>query len=130
MRRLRGSLAEIAAVFLKLGLIAVGGPVVHVALMRREVVVRRHWLDEKAFLDDFAACQLIPGPSSTELAILLGYRRGGPSGLAVAGVMFILPAVLIMLALAWLYSRSASSSVIAAALHGVRPVVVGVITWA
>jgi len=102
---LPGPLLEIAVVFLELGLIAVGGPAVHVALMRREVVVRRHWLDEKTFLDDFAACQLIPGPSSTELAILLGYRRGGPAGLVTAGVTFILPAMLIMLALAWIYSR-------------------------
>jgi chromate transporter len=127
---LPATLGEIAAVFLKLGLVAVGGPAVHVALMRREVVVKRRWLDEKTFLDDFAACQLIPGPSSTELAILVGYRRGGPAGLVVAGVLFILPAMLIMLALAWVYSRFATSSVVAGALHGVRPVVVGLIGWA
>src|SRR5712691_587599 len=130
MRSLSRSLGEIAGVFLKLGLVAVGGPAVHVALMRREVVLKRRWLDEKTFLDDFAACQLIPGPSSTELAIMLGYRRGGPAGLVVAGVLFILPAMLIMLALAWVYSRFAASSVIAGALHGVRPVVVGLIAWA
>ncbi len=124
------TLGEIARVFLKLGLVAVGGPAVHVALMRREVVVKRRWLDEKTFLDDFAACQLIPGPTSTELAILLGYRRGGAAGLVVAGVLFILPAMLIMLFLAWVYSRFAASSIIAGALHGVRPVVVGLIGWA
>jgi chromate transporter len=127
---LPASLGEIAAVFLKLGLVAVGGPAVHVALMRREVVVKRRWVDEKTFLDDFAACQLIPGPSSTELAILLGYRRGGAPGLLIAGASFILPAMLIMLALAWVYSRFATSSVIAGALHGIRPVVVGLIAWA
>jgi chromate transporter len=98
--------------------------------MRREVVVKRRWLDEKTFLDDFAACQLIPGPSSTELAILLGYRRGGAPGLVVAGVLFILPAAVIMLFLAWVYSRFATSSLLAGALHGVRPVVVGLIIWA
>jgi chromate transporter len=127
---LPGPLLEIAVVFLKLGLIAVGGPAVHVALMRRELVVKRRWVDEKTFLDDFAACQLIPGPSSTELAILLGYRRGGPAGLIAAGVPFILPAFVIMLALAWLYSRFASSATIAGALYGVRPIVVGLIGWA
>jgi chromate transporter len=130
VRSLSRSLGEIAAVFLKLGVIAVGGPAVHVALMRREVVLKRRWLDEKAFLDDFAACQLIPGPSSTELAILLGYRRGGAPGLVAAGVLFILPAMLIMLLLAWVYSRYATSSLVAGALHGVRPVVVGLIIWA
>ena len=124
------SLLEIAAVFSKLGLVAVGGPAVHVALMRREVVVKRGWLDEKAFLDDFAATQLIPGPSSTELAIMLGYRRGGLPGLLIAGTLFILPAMLIMLLLAWVYTHFAASTVIAHVLQGVRPVVVGVIAWA
>ena len=124
------NLAEIAALFLKLGLIAFGGPAAHVALMRREVVERRHWLEEPAFFDYFAACQLIPGPTSTELAILLGYKRAGIAGLMVAGGLFILPAMLIMLGLAWAYARFAASPVVAGALHGIRPVVVGIIAWA
>jgi chromate transporter len=127
---LASALPEIAAVFLKLGVVAVGGPAAHVALMRREVVQRRHWLDETTFFDDFAACQLIPGPSSTELAILLGYRRAGAAGLLVAGLCFILPATLLMLGLAWVYTRFASSSLIAGALHGIRPVVIAVMAWA
>src|SRR5260370_41868315 len=101
--RLPAPLGEIAPVFLNLVLVAVGGPAVHVALMRREVVVKRRWLDEKTFLADFAACQLIPGPSSTELAILVGYRRGGPAGLLVAGALCILPRMCVMLALARVY---------------------------
>lgn len=124
------SLAEIAVVFLKLGLIAVGGPAAHVALMRREIVIKRRWMEERAFLDDFAACQLIPGPSSTELAILMGYRRGGAVGLIVAGTLFILPAMLIMLVLAWVYVHFATATPVAHALRGVRPVVVGIIAWA
>ena len=115
---------------MKLGLLAVGGPAAHVALMRREIVVKRRWLDEKQFLDGFAACQLIPGPSSTELAILLGYRRGGPAGLVVAGTLFILPAMILMLVLAWIYVRFASSVALSHALQDVRPVVVGVMGWA
>src|SRR2546426_4135675 len=98
--------------------------------MRREVVERRHWLEETAFFDYFAACQLIPGPTSTELAILLGYKRAGIPGLLVAGGLFILPAALIMLGLAWAYARFASSPIVAGALHGIRPVVVGIIAWA
>ena len=116
--------------FLKLGTIAVGGPAVHVAMMRREVVGKRHWLDDKAFLDGFAACQLIPGPSSTELALMVGYRRGGPAGLLVAGTLFILPALLLMLLLAGLYQHFSASGVFAHALQGVRPVVVGIVAWA
>lgn len=124
------TLTEIAAVFLKLGSIAVGGPAVHVAMMRRELVVTRQWLDDKAFLDGFAACQLIPGPSSTELAIMLGFRRGGLAGLLVAGSCFILPALLLMLLLACLYQHLSSSQLFGHALQGVRPVVVGIIAWA
>ena len=124
------SLLEIGAVFLKLGTVAVGGPAVHVAMMRREVVLKRRWLDEKAFLDSFAACQLIPGPSSTELAIMVGYRRGGLAGLFIAGTLFILPALLLMLLLAWLYQHLSGNQVFAHALQGVRPVVVGIVAWA
>ena len=73
---------EVAALFLKLGFIAFGGPAAHIALMRQEVVQRRHWLNEQAFLDLLGASNLIPGPTSTELAIYLGYSRAGRIGLA------------------------------------------------
>jgi len=98
--------------------------------MRREVVERRHWVDESTFLQYFAACQLIPGPTSTELAIYLGYKRAGVAALVIAGVVFILPAALIMLALAWIYERFATTRVIAGALYGIRPVVVAIVGWA
>src|SRR5438132_1437195 len=70
----------VGLVLLKVGVIAFGGPITHVAFMRRELVERRGWLDEKTFLRMFAACNLIPGPSSTELAIFIGYRLAGWSG--------------------------------------------------
>jgi chromate transporter len=73
----RGSLREVAAVFLKLGFTAFGGPAAHVAMMRQELVQRRKWLNDQRFLDLFGAANLIPGPSSTELAIFLGYVRAG-----------------------------------------------------
>jgi len=98
--------------------------------MRREVVVRRHWLEEKAFFDGFAACQLIPGPSSTELAMLIGLRRGGAAGLLTAGSPCILPAMLLMLGLVWVYASFGRTAVLSNALSGVRPVVVGIIVWA
>jgi chromate transporter len=127
---MEGRLREVAWVFLKLGLLAFGGPATHVALMRRELVQRRRWLDEAEFLRMFAACNLVPGPSSTELAIFLGYRRAGWRALLLAGLLFILPAMLIMLVVAWAYTRFGSSSLRSPILHGVRPVVVGIVAWA
>jgi chromate transporter len=121
---------EVAWVFLKLGLAAFGGPAAHVALMRRELVERRRWLDDGEFQRMFAACNLVPGPSSTELAIFLGYRRAGWRALLLAGGLFILPAMLVMLAVAWAYDRFGSMPVLAHVLYGIRPVVVGIVAWA
>jgi chromate transporter len=125
-----GAVAEVALVFLMLGLIAFGGPAAHVALMRRELVLRRKWLPESEFLRIFAACNLIPGPSSTELAIYLGYRRAGWRGLVAGGVCFILPAMLIMLLIAWVYERYGTSSQAVGILYGIRAAVVGIVVWA
>src|SRR5487761_1082465 len=98
--------------------------------MRRELVVRRKWLPENEFLRMFAACNLIPGPSSTELAIYLGYRRAGWRGLVAGGVSFILPAMLIMLFIAWAYQRYGTSSQALGILYGIRAAVVGIVLWA
>ena len=99
----RKSLKEIALLFIKLGCTAFGGPVAHIAMMQREVVHRRKWMDEQDFLDLIGAVNLIPGPNSTELALHLGQKRGGAKGLIISGLCFILPAVLITALLAWLY---------------------------
>jgi chromate transporter len=128
--RPRGSTAEVALAFLILGTVAFGGPAAHVALMRRELVVKRHWLPEAEFMRMFAACNLIPGPSSTELAIYLGYRRAGWRGLVLGGFLFILPAMLIMLAIAWAYTRFGSTVQAGGILYGIRAAVVGIVVWA
>src|SRR5512136_3220118 len=98
-----GPLGEVVTYFLKLGFTAFGGPAAHIAMMHDEVVKRRKWLDEQRFLDLFGAANMIPGPSSTEMAIYLGFQRAGWLGLVLGGVCFILPAMLIVLALAWAY---------------------------
>src|SRR5215216_5578550 len=123
----RGELWELALLFLKLGTIAFGGPAAHIALMRTEVVQRRRWMDEQEFLDLMGATNLIPGPNSTELAIHVGRRRAGWSGLVVAGTCFILPATLIVLAFAWAYVRYGSTPQVQDLLYGVTPVVVAII---
>ncbi len=126
----RPGVVEIAKVFLGLGCIAFGGPVAHVALMRRSVVERRRWVDQQEFADLFAACQLIPGPTSTELAVLLGYRHGGWRGLGVAAACFIAPAAVVMTVIAALYERYGDSTLARDMLSGVTPVVVGIVVWA
>jgi chromate transporter len=116
--------------FLKLGTIAFGGPAAHIAMMRNEVVERRRWMEEQEFLDLVGASNLVPGPNSTELAIHLGRVRAGWRGLLVAGVCFILPAFLIVLAFAWAYARYGSTPQAEGLLYGITAVVVAIIVHA
>ena len=125
-----GSLREVAGVFLRLGCTAYGGPAAHVGMMRREMVERRHWVTEQEFLDLFGAANLIPGPSSTELCILLGYRRAGWRALILAGALFILPAMVIVLAFAWAYVRFGTLPATTHMLYGVKPVIIAIIALA
>lgn len=121
------ALAELVRVFGWLGATAFGGPSAHVALMEHEVVGKRGWLTRAELLALFAAANLIPGPSSTELAMHVGRRRAGVLGLIVAGLAFIVPASLIVGALAWAYVRWGAVPAAAAALWGGKPVVVAVV---
>ena len=123
----RGELWKLALLFLKLGTIAFGGPAAHIAMMRTEIVQRQRWMEEQEFLDLMGATNLIPGPNSTELAIHVGRRQAGWSGLVVAGTCFILPATLIVLAFAWAYVRYGSTPQVQDLLYGVTPVVVAII---
>lgn len=124
------SLKEIAALFLKLGAIGFGGPAAHIALMEADVVRRRHWLTREEFLDLLGTVNLIPGPNSTELAILIGHRKGGPCGLIVAGACFILPATCIVCAIAWVYVRFGALPQADILLRSVKPVILAVVIQA
>lgn len=118
---------EVALLFAKLGVIGFGGPAAHIALMRDEVVRRRGWIDDREFLELVGVAALIPGPNSTELAIHLGHRRAGRSGLLLAGLCFITPAVLIVGFLAWLYAGNGSRPVIVDLRYGVLPVIIAIV---
>jgi chromate transporter len=126
----RTSLAELGRLFLRLGATAFGGPAAHIAMMRDEVVRRRRWLTDARFLDLLSACNLIPGPNSTELAIHIGWARRRWAGLAVAGAAFILPAMLATGALGWAYTRFGRLPETAWVLRGVKPVIVAVVLQA
>lgn len=125
-RRLR----ELALVFLKLGTIAFGGPAGHLALMEDEFVRRRGWLSRDEFLDLLGASNLIPGPTSTEMGIYIGQRRAGGLGLLVAGCCFILPAAILVTAIAWAYQRFGRVPQVNALLYGVKPVVIAILIFA
>lgn len=126
----RTSVGEIALLFLKLGTTAFGGPAAHIAMMEDEVVRRRRWLTSEEFLDYIGATNLIPGPNSTELAIHIGFARAGWPGLVAAGSCFILPAALIVTAMAWAYVRYGALPAATALLYGVKPVVIAVVMQA
>lgn len=120
-------LREIALLFLKLGATAFGGPAAHIAMMHREVVVKRNWMTDQHFLDLIGATNLIPGPNSTEMAIHIGHERGGWKGLIVAGLCFIMPAVLITGTLAWLYKGYGQLPQIQPFIYGIKPAIIAVI---
>ena len=124
------ALSELASLFLKLGTTAFGGPAAHIAMMEDEVVRRRGWLNREQFLDYLGATNLIPGPNSTELAIHIGQARAGWRGLMIAGVSFILPAALIVTAVAWVYIRFGRLPAAAGLLWGVKPVVIAIVCQA
>ena len=123
-------LRELAALFLRLGITAFGGPAAHIAMMRAEVVDRLKWLSDREFLDLLAATNLIPGPNSTEMAIHLGYRRAGIPGLLVAGACFIVPAALIVGAIAWGYARYGETPAVGWLMYGIAPVVIAIVLQA
>lgn len=118
---------EVASLFLKLGIIGFGGPAAHIAMMQHEVVQRRQWLNEQHFLDLMGATNLIPGPNSTEMAIHIGRERAGVRGLVVAGVCFILPAVLITALFAWLYKQYGQLPQVQPFIYGIKPAIIAII---
>ncbi|RKH34759.1 chromate efflux transporter [Corallococcus sicarius] len=126
----RTSLRELALLFFRLGTTAFGGPAAHIAMMRDEVVQRRRWLSEERFLDLVGATNLIPGPSSTELAIHIGWERRRWAGLLVAGIAFIVPAMVLTGALGQAYVRYGTVPAAGWLLYGVKPVILGVVVQA
>ncbi|MEA2749773.1 MAG: chromate transporter [Myxococcales bacterium] len=121
---------ELALVFLKLGTTAFGGPAAHIAMMEDELVRRRAWLTREELLDLVSAAALIPGPSSTEVAIYIGYRRGGWRGLLLGGLCFIMPAALIVTSIAWAYVRFGRLPAVGGVLYGIKAIIIAVVAQA
>jgi len=124
------NLSEVIRLFLRLGFTAFGGPAAHISIMHDEVVKRRKWVTDQHFLDMLGATQLIPGPNSTEMAIHLGFVRARWAGLIAGGACFIVPAMLIVMALAWGYVHFGSTPQADWISYGIKPVVISIILQA
>src|ERR1035437_2864539 len=120
-------LFQLAGLFAKLGCISFGGPTAHIALMREEVVHKLKWMDDQHFLDLVGATNLIPGPNSTEMALHIGHERAGWKGLIVAGLCFILPAVMITGFFAWLYKSWGHLPKVQPFVYGIKPAIILII---
>jgi chromate transporter len=126
----RSQILQIAGLFLRLGITAFGGPAAHISIFHDEVVERRKWLTDQEFLDLLGATNLIPGPNSTEMAIHIGFVRAGWIGLVLAGTCFILPAMLIVIGLSWLYVQYGNLPQARWIMYGIQPVVIAIIIQA
>lgn len=121
------ALLDVAKLFLKLGFTAFGGPAAHIAMMQDEVVNKRKWLNEQEFLDLIGATNLIPGPNSTEMAIHIGKKRAGWPGLMIAGLCFIIPAVMITYIFAWMYKLYGHLPEMQPYIYGIKPAIIAII---
>jgi chromate transporter len=121
------TLKELAKLFLKLGVIGFGGPAVHIAMMEEEVVRKRKWFTQEYFLDLVGATNLIPGPNSTEMTMHCGKERAGWKGLLVAGICFIMPAVIITGIFAWAYQQYGKLPRVEPFIYGVKPAIIAVV---
>lgn len=126
----KANLKEIFRVFIKLGTIGFGGPAAHIAMMHQEVVVKRRWMTEQHFLDLIGVTNIIPGPNSTEMAIHIGYIKGGWRGLLTAGFCFIMPAVFITGIFAYLYRSYGQLPQVQPFIYGIKPAIIAIIIGA
>ena len=125
----RKPLGDLIRLFLRLGFAGFGGPLVHIAMMETEVVERRRWLTKQEFLDGLALCQMLPGPASTQLGVLICHTRGGLPGALLGGAAFILPGFCVMLLFTLLYERWGSLPALGPVFTGIAPAVVAVILF-
>ncbi len=113
--------------WLKLGCISFGGPAGQIALMHAELVERRRWISEQRFLHALNYCMLLPGPEATQLAIYIGWLMHKTRGGILAGVLFVLPSLLILITLSWIYLAFGTLPLVAGILYGIKPAIVAVV---
>jgi len=118
---------EIALIFARLGTLALGGPAAHIAMMEKEFVEKRQWLDKDEFLNLIGFTNLIPGPNSTEMALHIGYVRGGALGMFIAGLCFIVPAMTMVLGLSYFLVEYGALPSVSSLMNGIIPVMLAIV---
>ena len=126
-RQLTPTLAEAFTVWLRIGLLSFGGPAAQIALMHREIVDNKGWLTEKQYLNALSFCMLLPGPEAMQLATYAGWRLHGTPGGLVAGLLFVLPGAMVMLALALIYGLYGDVPLVNALFLGVKAAVIVIV---
>ncbi|MFZ3205037.1 MAG: chromate transporter, partial [Pseudomonas sp.] len=124
------SLAEAFWFWLKLGLISFGGPAGQIAIMHQELVEKRRWLSERRFLHALNYCMLLPGPEAQQLATYIGWLMHRTWGGVIAGALFVLPSLFILIALSWVYIAFGDVPLVAGIFYGIKPAVTAIVTQA
>ena len=124
------SFTEAFRFWLQLGFISFGGPAGQIAIMHRELVEKRRWVSEKRFLHALNFCMLLPGPEAQQLATYLGWLLHRTRGGIVAGALFVLPSLVLLIALSWVYMAHGEQPLIAAIFYGIKPAVAAIVLHA
>lgn len=124
------SFAEACRYWLKLGFVSFGGPAGQISIMHQELVERRRWISERRFLHALNYCMVLPGPEAQQLATYIGWLMHGVKGGIVAGALFVLPSLFILIALTWTYLTFGNLPVVAGTLYGIKPAVTAIVVFA
>lgn len=124
------SLREAAGYWFKLGLISFGGPAGQIAIMHHDLVEKKCWISDKRFLHALNYCMILPGPEAQQLATYIGWLMHRTWGGLIAGGLFVLPSLLVLIVLSWIYMRFGEVPQVAATLNGVKPAVVAIVLFA
>ena len=124
------SFREALRFWLLLGFISFGGPAGQIAVMHRELVEKRHWISEKRFLHALNFCMLLPGPEAQQLAIYLGWLMHRTWGGVLAGTLFVLPSLVLLIVLSWVYMAFGAQPVVAGIFYGIKPAVAAIVLHA
>src|SRR3954469_4979449 len=124
------TLSEAFWYWLKLGFISFGGPTGQIAIMHQDLVEKRRWISEQRFLHALNYCMVLPGPEATQLATYIGWMMHKTRGGIIAGVLFVLPSLVLLIALSWVYMAYGKLPAIAGLLYGIKPAVTAIVVFA